>query len=115
MSKLEKTDTDQQQFWEMVFETFRSSGLSVRRFCKREGLSEPSFYSWRKRLSKDNTPSNEEQGIDSSSFIKVSIPDQQSCNLELVLTSGNILKIPNDFNTKMLNDILLALSKAGLC
>ncbi len=115
MSNEQKTNSDQQQFWQMVLETFKTSNLSVRRFCKREGLSEPSFYSWRKKLSKDNDSTNEKREIDSSSFIKVSIPDQQSCNLEIVLTSGNILKIPNDFNTKMLTDILLALSKAGLC
>ena len=46
MSKEQTNDTDQQQFWEMVLETFKSSNLSVRQFCKQEGLSEPSFYSW---------------------------------------------------------------------
>ncbi len=28
------------------------SGLSVRAFCRRDGLSEPSFYSWRRELEK---------------------------------------------------------------
>ena len=41
---------DQHQFWQMAIETWRSSGLTIRQFCKQEGLSEPSFYSWRKRL-----------------------------------------------------------------
>ena len=50
MSNAKKSDTDQQQFWQMVLETFKSSGLSIRQFCKQEGLSEPSFYAWRKRL-----------------------------------------------------------------
>ena len=50
MSNVQKSDTDQKQFWQMVLETFKSSGLSVRQFCKQEGLSEPSFYAWRKRL-----------------------------------------------------------------
>ena len=38
MSKAKKSDTDQRQFWQMVLETFKSSGLSVRQFCKQEGL-----------------------------------------------------------------------------
>jgi hypothetical protein len=29
---------------------FRASGLSARAFCAREGLAEPSFYSWRRTL-----------------------------------------------------------------
>jgi hypothetical protein len=51
MSKAKKADRDQRQFWQMVLETYKSSGLSVRQFCQQEGLSEASLYSWRKKLS----------------------------------------------------------------
>jgi len=56
MGKERKNDTEQQQFWQMAIETWRSSGLSIRQFCKQEGLSEPSFYSWRKKLTKRDKP-----------------------------------------------------------
>ena len=56
MSKEHKTDNEQQQFWQMVIDTWLSSGLSVRQFCRQEGLSEPSFYSWRKKLAKCHKP-----------------------------------------------------------
>jgi hypothetical protein len=46
MSQEQKSDTDQRQFWQMAIESWQSSGLSIRQFCKQEGLSEPSFYSW---------------------------------------------------------------------
>ncbi len=35
---------DQQQFWRIAIETWQASGLSIRQFCKNEGLSEPQFY-----------------------------------------------------------------------
>ena len=42
---------DRLQFWQMVVETWQSSGLSVSKFCKAEVLSEGSFYNRRKKLS----------------------------------------------------------------
>jgi transposase InsO family protein len=36
MSKTAKSDTDQQQFWQMAIETWRSSGLSIRNFCGKD-------------------------------------------------------------------------------
>ena len=53
MSRKQKSSgSDRQQFWRMVLETWQASGLSVRQFCKDEGLSEASFYFWRKKLIK---------------------------------------------------------------
>jgi hypothetical protein len=50
MGKVRAIDGDQEQLWRMAIETWQASGLSVRQFCTAEGLSEPSFYSWRKKL-----------------------------------------------------------------
>ncbi|MFH1616058.1 MAG: hypothetical protein ABIG61_13355 [Planctomycetota bacterium] len=116
MDKRQKSDTDQLQFWQMVLETFKSSGLSVRQFCKQEGLSEPSFYSWRKKLTKVDEPEDDkqkEQG--SSAFIKVSMPSEKPCGLELLLLSGNTLRISTGADNKTLTNVLSALCEAGLC
>ena len=43
-------DPRKEQFWRRQFEHWRRSGLSVRAFCARHGLSEPTFYSWRRTL-----------------------------------------------------------------
>ena len=36
--------------WRERLRRFRASGLTVARFCEVEGVSQPSFYQWRKRL-----------------------------------------------------------------
>ena len=36
--------------WREIVRRQAESGVSVRQFCMTEGLSEPSFYAWRKRL-----------------------------------------------------------------
>ena len=116
MSSEQKSDSDQQQFWQMVLETFKSSGLSVRQFCQKEGLSEPSFYSWRKRLTiVDEPEADEEEACQSESFIQVSIPKDNPIALELILNSGNTLRISSGADTTTLNDVISVLQQVGLC
>jgi len=38
--------------WRERLQSQAGSEISVRAFCRREGLSEPSFYSWRRELGK---------------------------------------------------------------
>jgi transposase len=115
MSKAKKTDTDQQQFWQMVLETFKSSGLSVRQFCQQEGLSEASFYSWRKRLSNSQKSGPSKESTQADSFIQVSMPSAKSMVLELVLASGHKLHIPSDIDPAFLTGVLSAMKQAKLC
>ena len=61
-SKKQKTgvsQADERQFRQVVFETHQTSGLTVKQFCKNEGLAEWSFYHWRRKLhqSTDSKPS----------------------------------------------------------
>jgi len=50
-SKQTKSNDQRQQFWQMVIETWQDSGTPICKFRKAEGLSQWSFYNWRKRLS----------------------------------------------------------------
>lgn len=120
MSK-QNSETDQRQFWQMAIETWQSSGLPVRQFCKQEGLSEPSFYCWRRKLAQkadteanaDKKPTSKVAG--SSDFIEVSIPESKSAGLELILTSGGVLRISPSFDSKTLSGVISVLHEAGLC
>jgi hypothetical protein len=48
MAKGQQRDLKREAFWRGTLARFGSSGLSVRRFCARERVSEPCFYSWRR-------------------------------------------------------------------
>jgi hypothetical protein len=115
MSKIEKSDTDHQGFWQMVLETFTSSGLSIRQFCQQEGLSEASFYAWRKKLTKTAASDSNKVVIKPKPFIHVSLPKAKSTGLELILASGHVLRIPSDTDRQTLTDVLSVLSETGLC
>ena len=46
-----KKSRERQVYWQEMLDRQAGSGLSIRRFCVRERVSEPSFYMWRRRLS----------------------------------------------------------------
>lgn len=50
MAKGQQRDCKREEFWRGAMERFGSSGLSVREFCARERLGEPSFYFWRRAI-----------------------------------------------------------------
>ena len=49
MAKLDRCE-EKEAFWRMVLDEHRGSRLSIRQFCKREGLGEASFYFWRREI-----------------------------------------------------------------
>jgi transposase-like protein len=111
MSIEKQSDIEQRKFWEMAIETWQSSGIPVRQFCRQEGLSEPSFYSWRRKLRADK-PKHKPAPSD---FVEVSLPDPGSSPLELVLKSGNVLRISSSTDKELLSRVIGVLHEAGLC
>ena len=47
-----KRSTEKQRFWRDVVHRQQRSDLNVRDFCRERGISEPSFYAWRRELAK---------------------------------------------------------------
>jgi transposase len=45
-----KRNSKREAFWRSVLKRHAKGGHSVRAFCRREQLSEPSFYAWRRTI-----------------------------------------------------------------
>ena len=45
-----RKNTERVLRWREILRRQADSGVSIREFCTTEGLSEPSFYAWRKKL-----------------------------------------------------------------
>ena len=41
------------EYWREMISQQKLSGMAVQRFCEEHGLTEQSFYAWRKRLKKE--------------------------------------------------------------
>ena len=82
----------------------RRGGMSVRQFCKEQGLSEHSFYAWRKRL--------QEKGLVRFALVERSARRQEhraEAALELVLATGERLRIGAGVDTATLRAVVEAL------
>jgi transposase len=99
----------------MAIETWRAGGLSVRQFCTKEGLSEPSFYIWRKKLADDESELDNQDKTEPSAFIEVAMSKNTSAAIELLLISGNTLRIPAGVDIATLSTVLSVVRAAGLC
>ena len=99
----EKAATKDDQWRERIAEQERS-GLSVKQFCKDRGLTECSFYAWRKRLRKKEPVR--------FALVERGAARQESATeacLELVLASGERLRIGNGVDAMTLHTVLEAL------
>jgi len=88
--------------WRARFAAQRQSGVSVKQFCAQQGLTEQSFYYWRKRL---QTPA-------SMRFALVEAEPRRGPAehaLELVLTTGERLRIGAGVDAATLQQVLEAL------
>ena len=98
------------EFWQGAMDRWQSSGLSVRRFCEGEGVSTASFYGWRRRLLGGGSPKKAPP-----KFIEVSLPVGHPSGLELVFSSGHLLRISSDVDAGLLDRVLHSLREANLC
>ena len=114
-NKQVKSNDERRQFWQMVIETWQDSGVSVRKFCKAEGLSEGTFYNLRKRLSGRHSQRKEQSSSSPSAFIEVAMPKSSHTALELLLSSGHTLRIGSTADNKTLSNVISVLCQAGLC
>ncbi|OHB55067.1 MAG: hypothetical protein A2Y12_10490 [Planctomycetes bacterium GWF2_42_9] len=113
MGRVRECVGDQEQFWRMAIETWQASGLSVRQFCSNECLSEPSFYIWRKKLAGGDT--EQDSHDKTSAFIEVSMPMRDLFAIELLLISGNTMRVYSGADNAILSNVMSALRASGLC
>ena len=73
------------QKWVDLIRQQEQSGKTVKMFCQEQGVNEPSFYSWRKRL-KVNHPVR-------FALVDAGTSANDSAPIELVLASGDRLRI----------------------
>ena len=100
----EKRNGTKGEYWgERIAEQERS-GLSVQRFCREHGLTEQSFYLWRKRL--------RQQRPFRFALLEAGAGGQQlggELNLELLLANGERLRIGAGVDPTELRKVLEAL------
>lgn len=107
MAKGKARDDGKERQWRRVVEGWRGSGLTVRAYCDVHGLSEASFYAWRRVLT--------ERDAERVEFVPVVVEGERKCSpgvgLELVLGADRTVRIPADFDAATLGRLLAVLEE----
>ena len=99
-----KTANPKAEEWAERIATQQRSGISVKQFCQERGLTECSFYAWRKRL--------RESGPVRFALVERSPRRQErtaEAALELVLATGERLRIGAGVDIATLRSVLAVL------
>lgn len=103
---IEKKMTFRSDEWRERIAEQMHSGMSVKEFCKERGLTECSFYAWRKRLRKQQEPVRfalvEREAVKRQEYVA-------EAQLEVVLLSGARLRIGAGVDSTTLRTVLEAL------
>jgi hypothetical protein len=108
MSRGNPRDRRKERFWRHAVRQWRKSGLSIRDFCREEGLPEPNFYAWRSTLAK--------RDAEKVTFVPVQVVaepttpppagNDETAALELILVSGRRLRVGPGFDAATLQRLL---------
>ena len=71
-----KRSVEREEFWRLVIQEHAASGLSIKAFCRREAVSEASFYFWRRELA--NRDGEADKAPSSPAIIPVRVVDSES-------------------------------------
>ena len=80
------------ELWRQRIAEQENSGQSIRAYCRERELKESAFYGWRGRLRKQNTPVRFAL-VETKPVVEAASP------LELIMASGDRLRIPSDAAT----------------
>ena len=84
-----RRDPELERFWRKATREQAKSGQSVRQYCEAHGLSAANWYAWRREIAKrdDNVAS-----ASSATFVPVRV--MNSASIEVVMTTGVIIRVP---------------------
>ena len=80
------------ELWRQRIAQQETSGQSIRAYCRGRGLPEHAFYGWRQRLQKQSAPVR-------FALVETKPASTTAAPVELLLASGERLRIPHDAAT----------------
>jgi transposase len=98
------------QLWVERLDRFAASALSPAAFCAAEGVSLPSFYSWKRRLVAESQGPAAEHPT-RARLLPVHLPATRAA-VELVLPSGAVLRILPDCDLAFVRSLVETLGES---
>ncbi|MBN72977.1 MAG: IS66 family insertion sequence hypothetical protein [Gimesia sp.] len=101
----QRRNPNREAFWRQTLSDRLQSGLSIRAFCQREGLSEPAYHYWRRELKKRDA---ETTAVASFLPVEVQLP---AAPIEIVFSQGTSVRVGNGCDQTTLETVFAALEQ----
>jgi len=112
-------NAERERLWRRAIKRQAASGLSVRAFCRREGLTEPNFYAWRRTIAHRDAEGERlrpaartaKRKRQLAAFVPVVLREgsPREAGIVLELAQGRRLRLPEGFAVERLAQLLRAL------
>jgi hypothetical protein len=106
-------DPRKEQHWRCLIQLWKNSGLTVRAFCARHHITQPSFYAWRREL---------QQRDAATAFVPVQVETNDQLarvtsipTIEVVLAGGQCVRVAPGFDPATLRHLLAVLREGEPC
>ena len=94
--------------WRQIIESQQTSGMTVARYCRDRGVTECSFYNWKKRL-RGASPSRPKH-LPVPAFVEVTPSNPaQTDAIEILLRGSHRLRVGPGFDRQLLLDLIQTL------
>ena len=119
-----KASNERRRFWRELIGRQPASGLNITQFCKQAGISQNSFYVWKRRLRSvvrppDRKLHGQSAALRTRSLIPVRLvsdPAESSAStagaIEVAWPGGVVLRVPSGCNPDTLRDVFRMLTSA---
>jgi hypothetical protein len=104
-------DVAKERWWRELVERQSASGLSARAFCRREELSEASFYAWRRTIVQRDVQRASVQAC--PAFVPVAVTGSLRAGFVVELSGGRVLRLPETIPLERLAEFVVALESRG--
>ena len=103
------SDPTRREVWHARMERYRRSNLTVVEFCRRERVSTPSFYQWRKKLGADDFAGGRQLRVAEPKFVPVVLTEALAGAVPtLRLPGGASIELPASLAKRQLTELLAA-------
>jgi hypothetical protein len=92
------------RLWAERLDRFRRANQTVAQFCADEGISEPSFYVWKRTLAGDATSPDSVP----PALVPIRLTPSPSGPIEVVFPSGTLLRFPPDARPEVIAAVVHA-------
>ena len=113
-----KISVEREQCWRRHLDQQRASRLSVRDYCQRHGLSEHSFYGWRRTIAERDRRGKAipPQPLAAPAFLPVAVvdgpPRLHDSPIEIRFADGRRVRVRTGCDRTLLADVLAILHEA---